>query len=210
MSSLGPAPTHVVTIAAVKWSIAALGSRPIDPAFIYYLHLRRKWIVDELHSASASDVKALLRVPGGPANKPHYRPLRERRQNANVIEQGFWVSQNLAGSWSPRSLRRLGGAGWLVNSDNQYVMPEDHAARARSSLLYDEPVGAYAFAGYFLRNDGLIISGDPEPDDLIAALRDKFDFGSTDSDFDDFFDSSIPEVDFAWLEPMPTEAVPDA
>ena len=92
-------PTHVLTTAAVRWSIETLGSQQIDPAFIYYLYLRQQWIDETLEQASTSDstVKDLIRMPGGPTGKPYYRPLRERGDRTGELLASFWLQSNIAG-----------------------------------------------------------------------------------------------------------------
>lgn len=183
-----------------------LASRNIDPAFIYYIYLREQALVGELASASPSapEVESLLRMPGGPNGKPFYRPMKERGAGGKgeVLRESFWVAENVPGSWSPKSLKRLKGAGWLVNDANQYELPADHVARARKTLLNDVPVSAVAFGGYFLRNDGFVIDGDPSASDVVEGLRARFVFRAEhDLDFATLFDPTPPaNVQFSWFE----------
>ena len=197
-------PTHVLTKDAVRWSIDTLGGRRIHPAFIYYLYLRKMDVRDELDLASASsaELQALLTMPGGPADRPYYRPLRERGDRTGQLLRSFWLQPNLAGSWSPGSLKRITRAAWLVSDSNEYVLPEDHARQALARLLYNTRVSAIAMGSYFLRNDGFAISGDPASTDVIAGFRRKFLYhADNDDEFDLLFDSATPEVDFDWFEP---------
>ena len=57
---------------------------------------------------------------------------------------------------------------------------------------------------YFLRNDGLRLSGEPGPADVVAAFRAKFDYpDDSDSEFDRLFTTEQPDgVSFAWFEPF--------
>ena len=188
----------------MRWAIDTLGGRRIHPAFIYYLYLRKMDLRDELDLASASsaELQALLAMPGGPADRPYYRPLRERGDRTGELLRSFWLQPNLAGSWSPKSLKRLTPAAWLVSDSNQYVLPDDHASLAKTKLLFNANVSALAMGSYFLRNDGFVIDGDPVSGDVVAGFRQKFLYQvDNDDEFELLFDSAIPEVDFDWLEP---------
>lgn len=197
-------PTHVLTKDAVRWSIDTLGGRRIHPAFIYYLYLRKMDLRDELDLASASsaELQALLVMPGGPEGRPYYRPLRERGDRTGELLRSFWLQPNLAGSWSPGSLKRIASAAWLVSDDNEYVLPEDHARLAKARLLFNDRVSAIAMGSYFLRNDGFAISGEPVSSDVIAGFRRKFLYHADhDDEFELLYDSATPDVDFDWFEP---------
>jgi hypothetical protein len=211
-------PTHLLTNEAVRWSIDLLGKRLIHPAFIYYLYLRKMAAQRRLSEASSSsaEVQNLLVMPGGPEGRPYYRPLRERGNREGELLRTFWLQTNLAGSWSPASLKRLAPAAWLVNDANQYVIPDRHAALAKEKLLFGNPVSAIAMGGYFLRNDGFVLDGEGRGDDVIAGLRQKFLFDRRSNDeFITMFDRTVPEVGFSWFEPVdptapthPTESQP--
>lgn len=196
-------PTHVLTTDAVRWSIGLLGGQRIHPALIYYLYLRRMAVLGELERASASSVEVqdLVRMPGGPPGRPYYRPLRERGDRRGELLRTFWMQDNIAGSWAPSSLKRIGAASWLVDDDYRYVVPDDHAARAKEQLLFKGTVSALAMGCYFLRNDGFLLDGPGHPGDVVEGFRRKFEWGQTDeADFLTLFDVTVPNVDFAWFE----------
>jgi hypothetical protein len=208
MAAVPSSVTHVLTREAVRWSLEQLGSRNIDPAFLYYLYLREQDLRGELASASpkSAEVEYLMRVPGGPTDKPFYRPLKESGAGkGEVLRESFWIAENISGSWSPKSLKRLKMAGWLVNDEFQYELPPDHPRLALDNLLLGTKVSALAFGGYVLRNDGFVLDGTPTPYDIIDGLRDRFQLGSEDEAFDMLFDTDVPEpdaVDFDWFEPV--------
>lgn len=201
-------PTDVLTKDAVRWSIGLLGGQRIHPAFIYYLYLRKMSAAGELSSASASsaEVQDLVRMPGGPEGRPYYRPLRERGDRTGELLRSFWMQDNIAGSWAPSSLKRISPAAWLVDGENHYVLPDGHAGLARRELLFENTVSALAMGCYFLRNDGFVLDGPAQPDDVLEGFRQKFRFDDEHSgEFDLLFDVSVPDVAFAWFEPVPVE-----
>lgn len=204
-------PTHVLSIEAVRWSIEQLGDRRTHPAFIYYLYLRRMNALGRLEEATATspEIASLLTMPGGPENRPFYRPLRERGNRPGKRLRSFWMQPNVSGSWSPASLRRITAARWLVNDSDKYVLPDNHAALAREGLLFGDPVSSVAMGGYFLRNDGFILDGPGSAEDLNAAFRRKFLFEDSEDEFSTLFDGTLPITDFAWFDEIsvpPTEA----
>ena len=85
-------------------------------------------------------------------------------------------------------------------------MPPNHVDLALQNMLYNKPVSALALGAYFLRNDGFALDDEPAAEDLIAGFRTKFDFPpETDADFVRLFSTEIPEVEFEWFAPMPSE-----
>jgi hypothetical protein len=197
-------PTHVLTRDAVRWGIDMLGAQRLHPTFVMYLYLRAQQRAGKLAEASASsdELLALIQMPGNPA-KPYYFPLIDRGQRTGKPLSTFWRARNIPGSWSPVSIRRQEPSKWLGASASAYAMPESHAEMAFREMLYETRVSALAMGAYFLRNDGFVISGEPEASDLVAAFRTKFDFpDSTSDEFAELFDDATPaRVDFAWFEP---------
>ncbi|WP_280428046.1 hypothetical protein [Nocardia brasiliensis] len=194
-------PTHVLSKDAVRWSIDALGARRLHPTFVMYLYLRKHQRAGTIDTASASsdEVIALITMPGNP-DKPYYFPLTER--GARSAAPRFWRRPNIPGSWSPKSINRLKGGGWLGLPEGGYVVPGDGLDRAFSELLFGEPVSALAMGAYFLRNDGFVLAGEPGPDDLIAAFRSKFDFpAEADHEFAKLFTTAPPRERFEWFDP---------
>jgi hypothetical protein len=196
----------VLTTDVVRWGIDTLGGRRIHPAFVFYLYLRKTARQGDIADATASsaELQAWLSMAGGPPDRPYYRPMRERGTQKGVLARTFWTQPNLSGSWSPKSLERIGAARWMVNADHEYVLPSNHAALALERLLFNEPVSALATAAYFLRNDGFVLSGEPDRWDLIAAFQTKFDFDRVDdADFATLFSVGEHEgLGWDWFEPV--------
>lgn len=187
--------THVLTAQAVRWGIDTLGAQRLHPTFVMYLYLRMQHRVGRLAEASASseELLALIRMPGNPT-KPYYFPLIDRgKREAGKLLPSFWRAENIPGSWSPGSIFRLKGGGWMGLATGGYTLPDDHVDRALDELLYRTRVSALALGAYFLRNDGFVISGDAGPDDLVAAFRLKFDYPDDAQDeFAKLFTAEVP------------------
>lgn len=168
-----------------------------------YLYLRTQQRSGKLAEASASaeELLALIRMPGNPT-KPYYFPLIDRGKRTGAPLSTFWRAKNIPGSWSPGSIRRQPGGGWLGADASAYAWPEDHIALALEQMLYKTRVSAVALGAYFLRNDGFVLSGDSGPDDVIAGFRARFDYPDDAQDeFTTLFTTDVPTgVDFAWFE----------
>ena len=145
-------------------------------------------------------------MPGGPPGRPYYRPLRERGNRTGELLRSFWMQDNIAGSWAPASLKRMAPAAWLVDDNNQYVLPTNHLALAKQHLLFGSTVSAMAMGCFFLRNEGFLIAGQERPGDVIAGFRLKFAWEEADeSEFALLFDMTLPREPFEWLERVPPE-----
>lgn len=208
-------PTHVLTTQAVRWGIDTLGAQKLHPTFVMYLYLRVQQRAGKLATASAKsdELLKLIEMPGNPT-KPYYFPLIDRgKREPGKLLPTFWRAENISGSWSPGSIRRLQGGGWLGADESAYAWPENHVELARTQMLYNKPVSALAVGAYFLRNDGFVLSGDPIPNDLVAAFRSKFDYPEDAQDeFAKLFMTDVPtDTDFAWFTgpDAPVNPTPD-
>lgn len=192
--------TYVLSKAAVRWSIDVLGAQKLHPTFVMYLYLRKQSKTGALQAASASspELLELIDMPGNPS-KPYYFPFIDRGTRTGVPLKSFWRARNIPGSWSPGSIGRQQGGGWLGAGDS-YAMPEDHASRALEQMLYGSQVSALALGAYFLRNDGFEIVGEPGASEVIAGFRQKFRYDANDDhEFATVFSTEVPEVNFPWL-----------
>lgn len=209
------APTHVLTAQAVRWGINTLGAQKLHPTFVMYLYLRVQQRGGKLSTASAmsDELLKLIEMPGNPT-KPYYFPLIDRgKREPGKLLPTFWRAENISGSWSPGSIRRQPAGGWLGADESAYAWPQNHMELARTQMLYNEPVSSLAMGAYFLRNDGFVLSGEPGPDDLIAAFRSKFSYPDDAQDeFVKIFTVEVPtDINFAWFtEPhRPVSLTPD-
>jgi len=197
-----PTPTHVLTRDAVRWSIDVLGALRLHPTFVMYLYLREQQRAGTLATASATshELLSLIKMPGHPT-KPYYFPLIDRGKRTGKPLPTFWRAQNIAGSWSPGSIRRLQGGAWLGADESAYAWPDDHVELALRQMLYNKPVSALAVGAYFLRNDGFVLSGDPVAQDVIAGFRARFDYPqNSEAEFLQLFTTDVPEALFDWFE----------
>ncbi|WP_238841316.1 hypothetical protein [Prescottella equi] len=189
---------HVLTLQAVKAGVEALRAQPIHEHFPAYLHIRECSII----AGSLNDLKpqwskvgGLLRVPGGPPKKPHYRPFSTHDKDPG----DYWFNPNLAGSYAISSLRKR--SRFMVNAtDDGFALPADHAQQARDLLLSGKQVPAWALAAYYLRDYGFSFGGDGGYRELIDAFRGEFLFNG-DDDFDVLFEDIDPMLSIAWFEP---------
>lgn len=198
----------MLTSAAVRWSIDTLGVQRLHPTFVMYLYLRSLDRAGRLETASASDPEllALITMPGNPT-KPYYFPLIDRGDRTKMPLPSFWRARNIPGSWSPGSVRRLQGGGWLGASESAYDLPANHTELALEQMLYGKPTSALALGAYFLRNDGFRISGDPGASDVIDGFRRRFDYpASADDEFQTLFHTEIPNSGFNWFEQLTVTA----
>lgn len=200
-------PTHVLTRAAVRWGIDTLGALRLHPTFVMYLYLRVQQRAGQLASASASsdELLKLIEMPGNPV-KPYYFPLIDRGKRTGKPLATFWRAENIPGSWSPGSIRRQQGGGWLGANESAYAWPENHAELALSQMLYGKRVSALSLGAYFLRNDGFVLSAEATPNDVILGFRAKFGY-EDDSDFAQLFTADVPQVEFEWFEAAGTSAL---
>ena len=193
----------MLTLDTVRAGLDALRRQLIHEQFPAYLHLRQR----ALSEGSFDDIEPvwrevgdLLRVPGGPPTKPHYRPFSSR----NVREPGgYWFNRNLAGSYAPSSVRST--SRFMLNAAGDgFALPPDHAQRAYEVLLFETRVPAWALAAYYLRNYGFAFEGQGGPDELIQAFRQVFLFASeTDGDYEVLFeDDDRPTLNEPWFEPF--------
>ena len=200
--------THVLTSAAVRWGIETLGAQRLHPTFVMYLYLREQSRAGRLSDASAGsdEVTSLIKMPGNPL-RPYYFPLIDRGQRAGGPLPTFWRATNIAGSWSPGSIQRQQGGGWL-GGNGAYLVPDNHAELAFEQMLYGSRVSALAMGAFFLRNDGFILRGDPSATDIVDGFRARFDYPvETNEEFELLFASDIPsDLVFEWFEAAPEPA----
>ncbi|MGW5455817.1 hypothetical protein [Nocardia sp. NPDC003979] len=191
---------RVLTKEAVKAGLVALKAQRIHEHFPAYLLLRQLAITSgSLTDLNPDwkDVSELLKMPGGPPTKPHYRPFSSVNRKD---ESGYWYNRNLAGSYAPKSMRVT--SRFMLNaSGDHYELPADHVQQALMRLLKFTKVPAWALAAYYLRNYGFAFVGDGGSDELIAAFKEVFAFDQG-TDFDALFDVDAAAPPIEWFEPF--------
>ncbi len=191
---------HVLTKAAIVAGIDALKAQRIHEHFPAYLQLRKLTVAADSSTNINPDwkeVSDLLKMPGGPPTKPHYRPFSSVNRKD---ETGYWYNRNLAGSYAPKSMRAT--SNFMLNASGEgYELPTDHAQQALTRLLKGAKVPAWALAAYFLRNYGFVFEGEGGHDELITALKREFGFEQG-TDFDLLFDEQSIQFTGTWFEPF--------
>lgn len=192
---------RVLTRETVKAGISALKGQLIHEHFPAYLHLRKLAVASgSLTDLSPDwkDVSDLLKMPGGPPTKPHYRPFSSVNRKD---ESGYWYNRNLAGSYAPKSMRATSAFMLNTNGDD-YELPVDHSQQALKRLLKGNKVPAWALAAYYLRNYAFIFEGDGGYEELISAFTKEFGFDEG-IDFHVLFDDEEPsQFPSDWFEPF--------
>ena len=120
--------------------------------------------------ADWNEVSNLLRVDGGPSNKPHYRPFSAR----NLRDpSGYWYQRNLPGSYAFRSIRNT--ASFMLDASRTgYGLPVDHAQQALALMLKGTKVPAWALAAFYLRDYAFTLDPPGGPDDLVDAFKEEY------------------------------------
>lgn len=182
---------YVLSLAAVKAGIFTLQRQQIHEHFPGYLYLRKvaieKGELDHLEP-DWGELGKLLRMPGGPPNKPYYRPFASRK----VQDPGrYWLNRNLAGSYALKSLREK--MRFVVSGDGtEFALPTNHAEQALETLLRGQRIPAWAMAAFMLRNYGFRYIEEPGFDQLLQAFRHEFLLHGTE-DFNVLFSDVRPE-----------------
>jgi hypothetical protein len=196
----------VLTVEAVQWAISDLQSQRIHPWFLAYLHLRQR----SVEEGSSDDIEPhweelgrYMRIRGGPPGKPFYRPLWNGKGSDPAR---FWMNPNLAGSYSPSSVRELVRKVVDTHSSHFELRP-NHVEAAFKYLLNESRVSALALAAYLFRDYGFAADRPLDPMDLGAVLRQTFYFLPSDSDFATLFVEIVPPAVQHWFEPLSADTV---
>jgi hypothetical protein len=192
---------RVLTRETVKGGISTLKKQRIHEHFPAYLYLRKLAVTSgSLANLNPEwrEVSIVLKMPGGPPTKPHYRPFSSVNRKD---ESGYWYNRNLAGSYAPKSMRAT--SDFMLNSNGDgYELPIDHAQQALVRLLKGKKVPAWALAAYYLRNHAFAFDGAGGYKELVGAFKIEFSFDKT-MDFDVLFEDEEPTwFSGDWFEPF--------
>ena len=203
MTETAPAgDVYVLNSQRVRESIDVLLEHQTHQFFIAYLYLRslaaREGRLDQL-SPSWPDLGEWLRMEGGPPNKPHLRPFWKGQRNAGQE----WLASNLAGSYSPSSLRTEPLRVVQTDATGRFSLRDNHAELALEHLLFGQPLEAVALGAFLYRDYGLIAPAQPAVDDLVVVFRQ--DFGYDDEHSDEFETLYVTtwRGSNPWFEPWP-------
>lgn len=196
--------TYVVPAGKVRASINKLLSRRTHAWFPAYLHVRREAATQGRMSEIEPNWNVLgndLRMEGGPPGKVHLRPFWNEARNAYQE----WMGPNLAGSYSPSSIRRAALEVITIDAAGLYGLRDHHWDLALQNLLGGERLSGVALAAFMLRDRGWRSSTAPTIDDLVRGFRYEFGYGpDDDEEFDTLYElewgSDPTEVWFEVLE----------
>lgn len=189
--------TYVLTLDAVRRAITTLKPLTIHETLPVFLHLRHRANTlgrfSDLQPDWQGEPHNWLDVPGGPTNKPNFRPFTSR----GLSLDSFWMNANLAGSYAPSSLRGMRAI--YVNSNDEYILPtltngQPDAEVIRERLFADKTVPAWAVAAFLFRNRRFLTASAETPGwpDLLDVFQDFF--GWTSDERNRLFDWSFPNV----------------
>lgn len=198
--------TYVVPAGKVRASINKLLSRHTHAWFPAYLHIRREAATQGRMAEIEPNWNVLsddLRMAGGPAGKVHLRPFWNEARNAYQE----WMGPNLAGSYSPSSIRRAALEVITVDAAGLYGLRDHHWDLALTHLLNDERLSGVALAAFMMRDRGWAATSTPTVGDLVAGFRTEFGYGpGDDEEFDTLYElewGSDPED--VWFEVLAEE-----
>ena len=178
--------------------INALKPLGIHETFPAYLHLRHQAArfgrFTRLGPDWMGEPHDWLDMPGGPPNKPHFRPFTSRGSSPN----SYWMNDNLPGSYARSSLRSK--ATLYLDANDEYLLPT-HAdqtpdpAPILSDVLLGNPVPAWAVAGFLYRNRSFTTTSPATPGwrDLVEVFRTEFQW--TDEEAKTLFEWTVPDGD---------------
>lgn len=189
---------------SVRTAIQNLIEQRIHPSFAAYLAL--KWLLSNTGQTFVASPKwgtffdTFFKVAGR-HNRPYFRPFWD--EISPVTSDHLWLNRNLAGSFSPSSLRPDAPLRRVVMIDDRnYSLRENHWELALKHLLYGERVSALALACFLFR-DYIIFDQEPKPNSLIKLLQQEF--GFSEREFETLFSKRIDFspifVDADWNEP---------
>lgn len=193
---------YVLTVDAVKASITALRKLKIHRFFPAYLHLHQQPRVQgtttEITANWAGGLGPLIEIPGGPTGRPYYLPFWDQQNEAGQE----WRAKNLAGSYSPSSLREVPKRVVTVDERGRYGLRERHWELAREHLTFGEQLPAVILGGFFLRNYAFIYDGPPTHANLATEFLVFFGFEPGSEESDHLFSSRGADEETYSFEPF--------
>jgi len=194
---------YVLRLPVVRESIDVLLGRDTHQFFPAYLHLRRRAAAGGSLATLTPDwgeVHTWLDVPGGPFGKPNLRPFWQGKRHAGQE----WMGKNLAGSYSPSSLRQAPREVVEIDDNGRYTLRPRHWELARLHLLSDQTLPVLALAAFLFRNFTVTSDEPMTPQVLVPVFRHYFGYQTPDDDeeFAYLFDVTNPLEIEDWYQPL--------
>jgi hypothetical protein len=160
----------------------------------------RKWAAEQGSSEDIvphwNQLGTYMHMRGGPTGKPYFRPLWHTK---GTDPGRFWLGSNLAGSYSPSSLRNVLIRVVAIRGEH-YALRDGHARLAHEHLLYEQPLAGVALAAYLYRDFGFLSTSALGPEHLLEALAEDFHYTPGDEQFELLFAAQAPNPPRAWFE----------
>ena len=184
----------------MRVALRSLLQRETHPHFIGYLHLYKLSIKFRQQTdiqPNWNELGTYLKVVDGP--EPHLRPFWAGRRKANQE----WLNQNIAGSFSPSSLRSDGPFCNVVhpNNDGTFSLRRGHARLALRHLLLDEKIDAVYLSLFLHRDRGYVSESKPTCLDVLSCFRQDFGYpNSKEQYYSMLYSSETNYEDSDWFD----------
>lgn len=175
----------VLTQEAVREAISSLTGLVTHETFPLYLYLRRRAVTlnrfTDLQPEWSGEIHDWLDMPGGPPEKPYYRPFRSRGKSPDPL----WVKDHLVGSYGISSLRENP----LYTENDEFRLPVHRSGEPdphpfRTQVLRQGPVPAWSVAAFLFRNNEFVSSTDEPPgwSELLEIFKGHFEWTQEEQD----------------------------
>jgi hypothetical protein len=114
------------------------------------------------------------------------------------------LGPNLAGSYSPSSLRRSPQEVIDTDDEGRFILRPKHWELARKYLLHDEPIPVLALAGFLFRNFAIVSDEALAPAALVQIFREYIGYRVPEDgeEFDYLYDIGQPFDTENWFQPL--------
>jgi hypothetical protein len=183
----------VIREAAVEQAVASLASRRIHSHFAGYLALvrtaAREGTTRNLPNEIRTFFDTFLRVPNGTPDLPYLRPFWDQQSSLK-----FWQNDNIAGSYSPVSARRIRPFMEVVEvegsgQNGRYSLKDNHAALALRHLANGKRVPVMPLATFLYRDYAFEMDFDPSSGKMPSIAKVvsvfQYEFGYADEEGDE-------------------------
>lgn len=197
----------LLKVEQVSSAVRDLQGRRIHNHFPGYLCLkwesRRQQRLDGLKPRFGAFFDEYLLVPGAPPGYRWYKPFRGRGR-----PEEWWLNNNIAGSYAPKSLRdSFSGFVEVIGDEEEgatYSLLDQHWEGASSRLLYGSRLSVVSLAAYLYRDSIIETRNAPSARDLVAIFREEFGYPSSADgreEFTSLFDDRGAEQDTSsWFD----------
>jgi hypothetical protein len=204
----------------VEKMIQDLVGRRVHELFPGYLCLvwtaARAGRVSNLQPDFASFFDYFLRVPGVPPSRPYLRPFVSSIRRTPRTLEGIWYQKNVAGSYSPRSVRPNKPFDEVVvvprdaNAGQGWGLRYNHAQLALERLAFGQRLPVCALSLFLYREFAFEFNDQPSVSGVVDVFRYEFGYQSTvglpvGGDFETLYEVELAGANTAdWFEEFPS------